>query len=96
MDIISHQEMEKIVNLAFLELTEEEWHEIRSQFGDILDYVNQIKKVLVVQKETVKDMQIKQPLQLRADKYKTFSNIQQITDNAPKFDKNYFKVKKIL
>ena len=94
--MISREEVEKLANLARLELDEAQKASIAKDLGNILDYVKQLKEAEGLDKVEVENHVA--PSVMRKDEVtnETGKLGQTLIEAAPKHNGQYVRVKKIL
>lgn len=89
------KDIKHLANLSRLHLKDEEVEAYTKQFDEIVAYVDKIKEVSsdsdsgIIESNEVKNV-------LRVDIVKTYQNPQKIIEEAPSYQDNFVKVKKIL
>ena len=93
--MIDLEQVRHVAHLARLELTPEEETKLTKELGDILSYVEQLGELDTENvPPTMHALDI--PAVLRADEVKPFEERQQILDNAPEREGEFFKVPQLL
>jgi aspartyl-tRNA(Asn)/glutamyl-tRNA(Gln) amidotransferase subunit C len=92
--LISKEQVEHVATLARLALTEEEKEKFVKQFGDILEYFNQLNEV---DTKGIEPMAHSVPAFniMREDKVDKDCTRDEILSNAPEEENGFFKVPKI-
>lgn len=92
--MISKEQVEHVAKLARLALTEDEKQKFVKQFGDILEYFNQLNEV---DTENIEPMAHSVPASnvMREDVVRVDCTKEEILSNAPEEDNGFFKVPKI-
>ena len=95
MNKISKEQVKKVAELAKIELNEEEIDNHSSQLEKILEYIDQLKKIdtenIPCTTRAIEVINV-----LRDDHKKIFKNRDDILDQAPSREDDFFKVPKIL
>ena len=95
MNKISKEQVKKVAELAKIELNEEEIDNHSSQLEKILEYIDQLEKIdtenIPCTTRAIEVINV-----LRDDHKKIFKNRDDILDQAPSREDDFFKVPKIL
>ncbi len=89
------KDIKHLANLSRLQLTDEEVEAYTKQFDEIVAYVDKIKECSVTT-EVSKQVRDANANTLREDIVSSYSNPENIIDEAPAHQDNFVKVKKIL
>ena len=93
--MIDREQVRHVAHLARLELTEEEETRLTKELVDILSYVEQLGELDTEDvPPTMHALDI--PNALRADEVKPFAERENILDNAPDREEDFFKVPRLL
>ena len=93
--MIDREQVRHVAHLARLELTEEEEAQLTKELVDILSYVEQLGELDTEDvPPTMHALDIQSAL--RADEVKPFTNREDLLDNAPDREEDFFKVPKLL
>ncbi len=87
--------IEKIMNLARIELADDEKKEIPSQMKKIIDYIDNLNSLDTSGAGQGEAVFLKEMI-LQPDKEEIFPDIETLTSNSPSFSEGFFKVKKVL
>ncbi len=90
------KDVEKLAQLARIELTEAEKQAYLKDISAILSYVDQIKEVTTTTGEERKAGELRNVLRVDEVKNKPGLNTKVVTDEFPRKERDYLKVKKIL
>ena len=90
-------DIEKLAFLARIKLDEEEKQKLQKEFGDILDYVSQLKSAEIVEGEILpKRKENFNVLRDDTDAYRAGEFSEQLLDQASRKEGGYIKTKKII
>ena len=92
---VSKEEVLRIAKLSSLAVPEDRLDLMTKQFNQILEYVEQLKEVDTEGIEYTSHV-YNQPTPLREDKVERFENLEDVKKVAPKVDKNFFVVPKVI
>lgn len=92
---ITLKDVEYVARLARLKLTEEEKEKYARQLGDILNYINKLNELDTSGVEPTSHV-VSISNVFRKDKVAPSLSSEKILSNAPKQEKGFFKVKKII
>jgi len=93
--MITKKDVEYVANLARLELSEEEKEKFTKQLSAILEYMDKLKKLNTENiKPTAHALELKNVW--REDEIKPYPYRNDILENAPEKEADFFKVKKII
>ncbi|MGL1886918.1 MAG: Asp-tRNA(Asn)/Glu-tRNA(Gln) amidotransferase subunit GatC [Reichenbachiella sp.] len=87
--------VDKLANLARLELTDEQAKKIGDDLGNILDWVEQLDEVDTDHVEPLGNVN-EEEAPLRVDKANNFFKGEEALENAPEKEGRYFVVPKVL
>ena len=90
------KDIENLVKLARIELTDAEKKKLLKEVDPILDYVTQLKEVIPGGKTDSKTQEHRNVMRSDSGETITGSNTEIITEEFPEKNGNYLKVKKIL
>lgn len=90
------KDIEKLAQLSRLSLSKEEKEKFLTEIGSILEYVGEIKKVASSVGEAGKKPVLRNVMREDSEPNKSGENTETLLSSAPKREKNYVKVKKIL
>jgi len=93
--MIKVEEIEKLAELSRIEVPEEEKKTLASDIEAILEYISQIQEVASVEPESVAGEQ-RNVMREDGTPHKSGLHTENLLNAAPKREKNYFRVKKIL
>ncbi|MFN3967072.1 MAG: Asp-tRNA(Asn)/Glu-tRNA(Gln) amidotransferase subunit GatC [Endomicrobiia bacterium] len=93
--MITKKDVEYVANLARLKLSEEEKEKFTKQLGTILDYMDKLKKLNTENvKPTSHVLELKNVW--REDELKPCFYSDNLLENAPEKEADFFKVKKVI
>ena len=94
------EKIQNLAKLARIELKDEEAGELTREFGSILDYVGEVKRVATRTGATGKtdknDFHLRNILRKDEEPHETGLYTKELLEQAPAKNNNYIKVKKIL
>lgn len=93
--MIKVEEIEKLAGLSRIEIPEDEKKNLAQDIESILEYISQIQEVASVEPE----LSVGEHYNIMRDDgepHKSSLHTEELLSAAPKVEKNYFKVKKIL
>jgi len=93
--MISKEEVERIANLARLEISEDEKKLYAEQLSAVLDYVDKLKKVPTLTVEPLLNITGQKNV-FREDKITNEVRREEMLKNAPSVEDGYIKVKAVL
>ena len=94
---VSKDEVEKLAQLSRIELTDDEVEKMRGEITDILGYVDAIQKVeLPETPDTSVYFDEENVMREDAEPHEPGVHTEKLLEQAPRRDKQYVKVKKIL
>ena len=93
--MIDKKEVEYVAKLAKIEISEEEKKFLGKQLSKILDYIDKLKELKVEDVEPMREVGESQDV-LREDQVKTSGAKEDILDNAPLREGDYFKIPKVI
>ncbi len=95
MSRITREEVSKVAKLAKLKLDEKEIDNHANQIEKILDYINQLEKIDTTNVPcTTRAIEVIN--NFRSDEKKIYENRDEILNQAPSRENNFFKVPKII
>lgn len=89
------RDIEKLADLARLEIQDEEKAEILKDFGAILDYIKQIEEVTIPM-NSIPEYELKNVMRADVVLNESGSNTEILVAQMPDSDGSYLKVKQIL
>ena len=90
---LSFEEVERIAKLARLSFSDAEKQKLQTELGSILDYVNQVQKVV----DKTEEIYNPEALNLMRDDFaETSITPEELLKQAPEREDNFVKVKSIL
>ena len=92
---ITMKDVEYVAKLARLELTKEEKEKYSKQLGDILNYINKLNELDTSAVEPTSHVVAISNV-FRQDEVKPSLTNEEVLSNAPKKEKGFFKVKKVI
>jgi aspartyl-tRNA(Asn)/glutamyl-tRNA(Gln) amidotransferase subunit C len=99
MELINQEEIEKLALLARIKLSPEELKNLHGDINSILSYVRQVQEVSDVASKDLSEgifADLKNTMRSDENPHEGGKFSEDILKQAPKREKNYFKVKKIL
>lgn len=93
--MISIEEVEKLAQLARIELGDEEKEQFQKEIGAILDYVSELKEAPADGGETVATPEHVNQLREDEKPHETGLYSKELIEEAPRSEKGFVKVKKI-
>ena len=90
------KDIEKLVKLSRIELTDEEKEKLLKEVDPILGYVAQLKEVVSVVGEEKKAGELRNVVRMDGNPTETGKNTKDIVADMPDSQDNYLKVEKIL
>lgn len=93
--MISIEEVEKLAQLARIEVTGEEKEQFQKEIGAILDYVSELKEATVAKGETMAKSENVNQLREDENPHETGIYSKKLLEEAPRSEKGFVKVKKI-
>lgn len=90
-----NETIDKLMRLSMLDLRDEEKSKFPSQMEEILDYMDNLKKIDTSGIAPLEQVFIKR-MSLHPDRPEDFDSIESIKENAPCFENGFFKVKKVI
>ena len=92
---ITKKDVNYVAKLARLKLTDEEMEKYTSQLENILKYIEKLKELDTSKIEPTSHV-IEMSNVFREDRVEPSYPVEEITANAPKKEKNFYKVKKVI
>lgn len=94
--MISDETIEKLLLLSRIEVTPEEKKKLKKEVESILGYVQEVEKAAVHLAETPEAGELRNVMREDGEPHETGLYTEKILKEAPKRERNYFSVKKIL
>lgn len=94
--MISKEEIQKLADLARMELGEEEIENLRGEMDAILDYVGQVSHFAKASRDEFDENQIRNVMREDENPTELGTYSRELIAEFPHKEKNYLKVKKIL
>lgn len=94
--MITKEDLEQVVNLARLEIREDEKEVFVEQLKKIIDYINQLNEVDTTNVQPMFHVLEKIECRKREDDIRRFCESEKIVELAPEKEANFFKVSKII
>jgi len=91
---ITRKEVEQVARLARLQLSEEEKEKYRQQLEKILEYIGQLQKADISNVPALNYPEIQSHWRPDIPEKKNYT--EKILQNAPRREKQYFKIKKVI
>ncbi len=93
--MVDKKTVEYVANLARIKITEEEKNYLATQLSKIIEYIDKLKNLKVEGIEPMRGTHIHRNI-LREDKVSPSIFKEDILNNSPQREKNYFKVPKVI
>ncbi len=93
--MVDKKTVEYVGKLARVKIDETQAQELKNQLSKIIDYIDKLKEIDVEGVEPMRGVHIQQNV-FRTDSSKDSKLQEDILDNAPSREQNYFKIPKVI